>query len=379
MAKNRKNDFSGAAGSARGEDTGIFPSAVEIFGGRGNTSKPAGPRPKVVDPDRPNIFDDGTVIDERELARSRGSFVAGGGRLSEDSGVPRVITAPQGEGKAGQSSSKEILGKLQEHHAVLSSFAATHEGAITTARRTIPGASRSHGNATMALATSSQYLAEAKNAISNRNTSQANKHLRTVASALVKAHSHLNSSDVREVTGSPVPIHIDELKAWKNQTKKENVRVFRTQGKPEPFVQVGGETKINKKTGKVSGGAKLRTDAPLTQELAKKVKGTILGDKIDLAVKGTPRTSKPEREATSAPTRGEKGTGVIDTRTRGTRSGRAPGESPTTKSSKTSRVDVNLRKANLAKIGDTSKRVKPETSSETNYRTGTTPQQRNPS
>jgi hypothetical protein len=355
----RKNNFGGAADSARGAETGIIKPAVErtaLSGGQSTAKAPATPvKPKVVEQDGTNIFNDNTVIDERELARSRSSLVKSGGRVSEDAGVPRVITAPQGEGKAGQSKSKEILGKLQEHHAVLSAFAATHEGAVTTARRTLPGASMSHGNATMALATSSQYLAEAKNAISNRNTSQANKHLRTVASALIKAHGHLNSSDVREVTGSPVPIHIDELKAWKDQTKKENIKVFRTQGKPEPFVQVGGETKINKETGEVSGGAKMRTNAPLTRELAKKVRGTILGDKLDLGMRGTPRTPKPEREVTAAPTRGEKGTGVIDTRTKGKIGGRAPGESPTAKSSKTSRVNVNLPKANLPKIGDMSK------------------------
>jgi hypothetical protein len=368
MAKNRKNDFSGAAGSARGEDTGILPSAVEVFGGGGNTSKPAGPRPKVVDPDRPNIFDDGTVIDERELATSKGSFIKAGGQVSTDqSRVPRVITTPADR----NASSHETLQRLTEHYQVMRLHSDTHLGDVSRVDSSIdsrqnpsidgkanpnygrvsprklalqnsPEAMRAHDAATKHLSTAGTNLALAKDAFASRNSAKGNGHLKTAVAALINAHNSLNHRSVREITGTEVPIHKDELSSWQEHAK--NLPSFKRKGKSFPTWQAGRLT--------------LRTGTRESKEVIAAAKGTVLGDKGETAERGTDRTPKWEREDTAKPTRSEKGTGATNTSTIGTTSGTTGENDPRRKGDDSARIDVNLSRANLPKIGDMSKSKK---------------------
>jgi hypothetical protein len=98
-------------------------------------------------------------------------------------------------------------------------------------------------------------------------------------------------------------------------------------------------------------------------------KGTLAGDKMNRAIQGTPRTPKYERDLPARSLRTEKmsaaGSGAkvrpnrggeaVDTTSRGTASGTTGANDPRRKSDGKSRVDINLPKVNLPKIGDMSK------------------------
>lgn len=339
---NRKNDFGGAADSARSADSGIIKPAVERPAlqseGSGARNQPKPVQSKVMDPDRPSIFSDNSVIDEKDLAISRKRFVLGGGEVSDTPKVARNITTPQGR----NASSKETLQKLGEHYSVMSAFANTHYGAVTTAQKAVPEAYANHANATKSLSSASENLALAKDAFATRNSAKGNGHLQSVAAALVSAHSSLNHKSVREVTGTEVPIHKDELSSWKEHSS--NLPAFRRQGKPFDRVQIGKST--------------VPMTIPQVSEIERATKGSILADKIKRARTGTPRTPKWERGNPSMPTRGEKGTGVIDTSTKGTAAGTTGEMDPRRKGSKSNRIETTLRKSNLPKIGDMSKAAK---------------------
>jgi hypothetical protein len=152
----------------------------------------------------------------------------------------------------------------------------------------------------------------------------------------------LNSKAVREVTGGEVPVHIDELKSWKSHISK--LPSFRTKGKPFPEANIGG--------------VRLRTGTAAMAEIRKKAKGTIIGDKADRAEGGTARTPKWMRGETGRPTTGEKGTGVVDTTSRGTASGTTGEYDPRRKGSKKTTIRMNIAKPNLPKIGDTIRKPK---------------------
>lgn len=330
---------------ARGATGGLIPTAAERFGEAG--SGPAKPAIKVVDQDSGQVTDLGDTIDERELARSRGSFVAAGGRTNTDYAPDRVVTTPEGR----NANSKEALKALGEHHQILSAFVKTHAGAITTAGRRMPAALQKHTDAAKALSESSTHLAIAGAAFAARDSSKGNEFLKKAVSKIQQAHGLMNSTDVREVTGSVAPIHPDELASWADHTK--NLPSFRRKGKSFPEVNVAG--------------TRLKTGTPLVKEIRKASKGTLLGEKIDRANAGTPRTPNWEREAPDRPSRGEKGTGVIDTTTRGTRTGTTGEMDPRRKADNKSRIDVSLvsPNKNLGKtpkfegtpIGDTPKDV----------------------
>jgi hypothetical protein len=358
MAKNRKNDFSGAAGSARGEDTGIIKPAVErpaLSGGQSTVkSQPARVAPKVVAQDGTNVFDDNTVIDEKDLARSRKEYVRSGGTLSDKPNVSRVITAPTDR----DAGSKESLKKLNEHYRVMSTFADTHSGAVRTASRTFPLAFKTHANATKKLSDVSTNLALAKDAFAQKNSAKGNGHLKSAIRSLISAHKDLNNKNVREITGTPVSIHPDELKAWSQHISK--LPSFRRQGKPFEEFNFAGQ--------------RFRTGSRSARELSEGIpEGTEGKDKITRAEKGTPRTPKWERGLPGRPSRTEKmsaaGSGAkvrpnrggeaIDTTSRGTSSGTTGEMDPRRKGSKTTRIETTLRKPNLPKIGDTTKKVKP--------------------
>lgn len=335
MARSKK-DFTGAASG------GIIPPAVErpALRGGGSTAKnqpvPA-PRPKVVDPDRPNIIEDTRPIDEKELAISRRRYVQSGGTVSDTPNVSRVVTTPTDR----NATSKEALAKLQEHHALINTFATTHSGAISTAARALPGSYKNHAAATKHIMSSSENLALAKNAFASRNSAKGNGHLQSAISSLMSAHKLLNSKDVREVTGTPLSIHPDELASWKDHISK--LPAFRRQGKPFDRVQIGKAT--------------VRPDSSAASEVEQATKGTILGDKIQRARKGTPRTPKWERGDVSRPAKSEKGTGVINTSTRGTAYGTTGEMDPRRIGSKTNRIEQRLRRPNLPKIGDTTRKA----------------------
>jgi hypothetical protein len=335
--------------------SGIIKPAVEraaLSGGKSDVKvQPTFAKPKVVEQDGTNVFNDGTVVSEIELARSRKSYVKEGGTVGE-ARVARQITTPSGR----NATPKEALQKLNEHYGVLNSFATTHSGSIQTAARAMPAAHKDHGTATVGLSSASENLALAKTAMGQRNNPKTNEHLQKASRALKSAHGLLNSANVREVTGVEVPIHKDEINSWNEHTN--NLQVFRRKGKPFSEVNLGG--------------VRLNTASRDVKDLAKnpELKGTLAGDKMKRAIQGTPRTPKYERDLPGMPTKGEKGTGVIDTRTRGTSSGTTGANDPRRKSDGKSRVDINLPKANLPKIGDTSKRVKPETTAQRRYRQG---------
>jgi hypothetical protein len=335
---NRKSEFSSASSG------GIIKPAVEREALSGGVStvrnQPTPVQRKVVDPDRPSVFVDPRPIDEKELATSRKRYILGGGEVSDTPKVSRSITTPQDR----NASSKETLQRLGEHYAVMSAYADTHSGAVTTAQRAMPEAFSNHAAATKSLSSASENLALAKNAFATRNSAKGNGHLQSVASALVSAHSSLNHKSVREVTGTEVPIHKDELTSWKQHAS--NLPSFRRQGKPFSEVNVGG-VRLNTAAKEVRG---IATDP--------EAKNTIVGDKVRRAIKGTPRTPKWEREAPSMPTRSEKGTGVVDTATRGTASGTTGEMDPRRRGSETTRIETTLRRPNLPKIGDTIKPAK---------------------
>jgi hypothetical protein len=323
-------------------ETGIIKPAVERPAlqskGPGAPNQPAPvARPKVVDPDRPNIIEDSRPIDEKELAISRRRYVQAGGNVGE-SKVPRHITTPTDR----NASSKEVLQKLNEHYSVLNSFATTHSGSVQTAARALPEAHRDHGRATVGLMSASENLALARTAFADRNSAKGNEHLQRASRNLVSAHGLLNSANVREVTGVEVPIHKDELGSW--QSHASNLPSFRRQGKPFDRVQVGKST--------------ARVGSSQVSEVESATKGTILGDKIKRARTGTPRTPRWERNLPSMPEKSEKGTGVINTTTKGTASGTTGQNDPRRKASSTNRINVTLPKANLPKIGDTSRPAK---------------------
>jgi hypothetical protein len=188
----------------------------------------------------------------------------------------------------------------------------------------------------------SENLALARTAFADRNSAKGNEHLQRASRNLVSAHGMLNSANVREVTGVEVPIHKDELGSW--QSHASNLPSFRRQGKPFDRVQVGKST--------------ARVGSSQVSEVESATKGTILGDKIKRARTGTPRTPRWERNLPSMPEKSEKGTGVINTTTKGTASGTTGQNDPRRKASSTNRINVTLPKANLPKIGDTSRPAK---------------------
>jgi hypothetical protein len=343
MAK-RNSSFTEGHDGAKSAGTGIIPPAVERPALSGGTStartQPSPVQRKVVDPDRPSVFSDNTVIDEKDLARSRGEYVRSGGTLSDKPNVSRVITAPTDR----DAGSKESLKKLNEHYRVMSTFADTHSGAIRTASRSFPLAFKTHANATKKLSDVSTNLALAKDAFAQKNSAKGNGHLKSAISSLISAHKDLNNKNVREITGTPVSIHPDELKAWSKHISK--LPSFRRQGKPFEEFNFAGQ--------------RFRTGSRSARELSEGVpEGTEGKEKITRAEKGTTRTPKWERENSAMPTRAEKGTGVVDTRTKGTASGTTGEMDPRRKGSKSKRIETRLRKANLPKIGDTSKKAKP--------------------
>lgn len=333
---NRNSEFSGAS------DNGIIKPAMERTAlqseGPGARNQPTPLKPKVVEQDGTNIFKDNSVIDEKELATSRKRYVLGGGEVSENPKVSRHITTPNGR----NASSKETLQRLGEHYAVMNAFANTHEGAITTAQKAIPAAFANHASATKGLSTASENLALAKDAFSTRNSAKGNGHLQAVAAALSSAHSFLNNKSVREVTGTEVPIHKDELSSWKQHSS--NLPAFRRQGKAFSEVAVAGK--------------RFRPFSPEAKSVAEGAKGTMLGDKVKRAQQGTPRTPKWERDNPAMPTREEKGTGVVNTRTKGTASGTTGEMDPRRKASSKTTIRTTIAKTNLPKIGDTSKQAK---------------------
>lgn len=315
---------------ARGATGGLISTAAERFGESG--SGPAKPAIKIVDQDSGQVTDLGDTIDERELARSRGSFVAAGGRTNTDYSPDRVVTTPEGR----NATSKEALKALREHHQILSAFVNTHAGAITTAGRRMPAALQKHTDATKALSESSTSLAVAEKAFAGRDSSKGNEFLKKSISKIQQAHGLMNSTDVREVTGSVAPIHPDELASWSEHTKK--LPSFRRKGKP--FTEAN------------AAGTRLKTGTPLFKEIRKAAKGTLLGEKLDRAAAGTPRTPKWQREEVAPADRSQKGTGAIDTTTRGTRAGTTGEMDPRKKASSKTRVNDRIDKPNLPKIGD---------------------------
>jgi hypothetical protein len=343
MAK-RNSEFGAGHDGAKGEDIGIIKPAVEraaISGGESNArNQPTPIKPKVVDPDRPSVFEDNTTIDEKELATSRRRYVTSGGKVSDEPNVSRTITTPTDR----NATSKEALARLNEHYSILNAFATTHHGAIRTAAKSIPLAFKGHAKATKSLSEASTNLALAREAFAGRkNSAKGNGHLQSAVRSLISAHKDLNSKNVREVTGTPVSIHPDELASWQKHVNK--LPAFRRQGKPFDRVQIA-EVAVPPTSGDVL-------------ELEESTKGSIVADKIRTARTGTPRTPKWERDLPSMPTREEKGTGVIDTRTRGTSSGTTGANDPRRKASKTTRIEQRLRRPNLPKIGDTVKKAKP--------------------
>lgn len=369
---NRKSSFGEGQGGAKGAETGIIKPAVErtaLSGGYSTAKAPAAPvKPKVVEQDGTNIFNDNTVIDEREVAPSKGAFIKAGGRTSDSpSRVPRIITTPTDR----NANSHETLQKLTEHYQVMRTHADTHLGdqtyveptkarqlpklpdgtanpkygkvsPRTLALKSSPEAMNAHDSATKSLSNAGNNLALAKEAFAARNSAKGNGHLQQAASSLLGAHASLNHRSVREITGTEVPIHKDELSSWKSHAS--NLPSFRRQGKPFDRVQVGKST--------------ARVGSPQASEVEAATKGTILGDKIKRARTGTPRTPKWERTLPSMPEKAEKGTGVINTTTRGTAAGTTGQNDPRRKASSTNRINVTLPKANLPKIGDTSRPAK---------------------
>jgi len=338
---NRNSSFGEGQSGAKGAETGIIKPAVDRPAlqskGPGAPNQPSPVQPKVLDPNKMNIISDPKPIAEEELATSRRRYVLGGGNVGE-SKVARHITTPTDR----NANSKEVLQKLNEHFNVLNSFATTHSGAVQTAVRAMPGAHKDHGRATMSLMSASENLALARTAFSDRNSAKGNEHLQKASRNLVSAHGSLNSTNVREVTGVEVPIHKDELGAW--QSHASNLPSFRRQGKPFDRVQIGK--------------AIVRPTSPAAAETEQGAKGTLLGDKVKRARTGTPRTPRWERSLPSMPEKSEKGTGVINTATKGTAAGTTGQNDPRRKASSTNRINVSLPKTNLPKIGDTSRPAK---------------------
>jgi hypothetical protein len=369
---NRNSSFGEGQGGAKGAETGIIKPAVErtaLSGGYSTAKAPSAPvKPKVVEQDGTNIFNDNTVIDEREVAPSKGAFVKAGGRTSDESRVPRIITTPTDR----NASSHEALQKLTEHYQVMRTHSDTHLGDLayvepakarqlpklpdgtanpkygrvsprTSALRSSPEAMRAHDSATKSLSDTGTNLALAKEAFAVRQSAKGNGHLKSAAASLVSAHSSLNHRSVREITGVEVPIHKDELASWQKHTKK--LPSFNSQGKPFPEFNFAGQ--------------RFRTGSRSARELSEGIpKGTEAKNKITRAEKGTTKTPKWERNDTAMPTRSEKGTGAVDTTTTGYSSGTTGQNDPRRKADDSARINVTLPKANLPKIGDMSKAKK---------------------
>lgn len=318
---------------------GLIKPAVEreaLQGGVGAKKQRVPQKPKLVDQDSGQVTE-GETIDERQIATSRKRFVQGGGQVGETK-VPRNITTPADR----NASSKEALSKTQEHLGVLEAHANTHYGAIQTAAKAVPEAHSAHGAATRSLGVAHTQLAFATKAFAERNSAKGNEHIKNANNALISAHGDMNSTAVRSVTGGEVPLHIDELKSWKSHISK--LPTFRRQGKSFPEVNIGG--------------VRLRTGTAAVKEIRKAGKGTIIGDKADRAERGTARTPSWERGETGRPSQGEKGTGVVDTTSRGTASGTTGEMDPRRKASKKTTVRMTIAKPNLPKIGDTIRKPK---------------------
>lgn len=275
---------------------------------------------------------------EQPLPMSRKRARQLGADVGEEPKISRNITTPVDR----NANSKESLAKTQEHLGVLEAHANTHYGAIQTAAKALPEAHSAHGAATRSLGEAHTHLAMATSAFAERNSAKGNGHLKSANNALISALKSLNSKAVREVTGGEVPLHIDELKSWKEHISK--LPSFRTKGKPFPEVNIGG--------------VRLRTGSAAVQEIRKAGKGTIIGDKADRAERGTARTPKWQREETGRPTMSEKGTGVVDTTSRGTNAGTTGANDPRRKGSSKETIRMRIAKPNLPKIGDTIRKPK---------------------
>lgn len=337
---------------------GLIKPAVEreeqlkaVAKGAGAKNQRVAPTPKMVDQDSGQVTE-GETIDEREIATSRGSFVKSGGKVGEPK-IRKNITTPIGR----DANSKEVLAKLQEHHGVISAHASTKAGSIQKAvdskveeiSKLGKSASAVHGDATSSIGEARTHLREATMAFTSRNSAQGNESLKKASNALIKAHGHLNSSTVRQVTGGEVPVHIDDLKAWKSHT--DNLPTFRRQGKPFDRVRVQMPN-VEMKDGELvavpgSNSINLRPSNSGVKEIASKLKGTVLGDKMARAQRGTPRTPKWERDEASKPSISEKGTGVIDTASSGTNAGTTGEMDPRRKASKKTAVRMTIAKPKL--------------------------------
>jgi hypothetical protein len=134
-----------------------------------------------------------------------------------------------------------------------------------------------------------------------------------------------------------------------------------------PNVEMSADGQLKAAEG--SKSVEIDPSHPKVKELAKKLKGTNLGDKLERGRRGSPKTPKWERDLPGRPSRTEKmtaqGSGAkvrpnrggeaVDTTSRGTASGTTGANDPRRKSDGKSRVDINLPKVNLPKIGDMSK------------------------
>ena len=401
---NRNSSFGEGQSGAKGAETGIIKPAVErtaLSGGYSTAKAPSAPvKPKVVEQDGTNIFNDNTVIDEREIASSKGAFVKAGGRTSDESRVPRIITTPTDR----NASSHETLQKLTEHYQVMRTHSDTHLGdqtyvepakarqlpklpdgtanpkygrvsSRTLALQSSPEAMRAHDSATKNLSDAGKNLALAKDSFAVRQSAKGNGHLQSAASSLISAHASLNNRGVREITGAEVPIHKDELSSWKEHANK--LPSFNRQGKPFPTVRVQMPNVKMSADGQLkpaegSKSVEIDPSHPKVKELAKKLKGTNLGDKLERGRRGSPKTPKWERDLPGRPSQTEKmsaaGSGAkvrpnrggeaVDTTTRGYTSGTTGENDPRRKADDSARVNVTLPKTNLPKIGDTTKPAK---------------------
>jgi hypothetical protein len=353
MARNNK-DFGGAAGSARNEETGIIKPAIErpaLSGGKSDVKvQPSFAKPKVVEQDGTNVFDDGTVVSELELARNKKEAVQKGADLSGGSYTPAISPSrPPTWSSERNATSKEVLNRTNQHLKTLQIHAATTGATQRNSFSMLPQAFKSHTTAIKHLALAAFALKNAQDSFSMENSSKGNGHLKEATGSLITAHKNMSTKAYREASGSEVPLHQDDLHFWDKQST--NLTSFREQGKPFEFIQIGGE---KTKDGKKTQGVKVRPGSADANTVSKGAKGTIVEDKIKAGA-GTPRVAPWNKDKPARPTRGEKGTGVIDTQTTGAPF-QSTGESdPRRKGSSSKRIDTRLRKANLPKIGDMSK------------------------
>jgi hypothetical protein len=355
---NRNSSFGEGQSGAKGAESGIIKPAVErpaLSGGQSTVkAQPTFAKPKVVEQDGRNVFDDGTVVSELELARTKKQASEKGVDLSGGSYTPAVQPSrPPTWSSERDATSKEVLNRTNQHLKTLQTHASTTEATQRHSFAKLPQAFNNHTTAVKHLALASFALKNAQEAFSMENSSKGNGHLKEATGALVTAHKNMSSKAYREAAGSEVPLHKDDLHFWDKQSS--SLTSFREQGKPFEFIQIGGE---KTKDGKKTEGVKVRPGSREAKRVAEGAKGTIVEDKLRAGA-GTPRVAPWNIDKPARPTRGEKGTGVIDTKTTG-----APFEStgesdPRRKGSTSKGIDTKLRKANLPKIGDTVKKANP--------------------